>query len=118
MHYNSTYLGIDVGTLGLRKLLISAAGKPIGATETCYNTQNLYRGWSEQETNKLIVVLNSCINELKLKHTEFSRLNGMGLVAICMAHACWIKLKLDRFSDLVLYGMKLKAKLKYENWIS
>ena len=71
MHDDLTYLGMDVGTSDLRKLLISGAGKPIGATEACYGTQNLYPGWSEQDPDKWIVALNSNTHELKLKHAKF-----------------------------------------------
>ena len=87
MHDDLTYLEMDVGISGLRKLLISGAGKPIGATEACYDTQNLYPDWSEQDPDKWIVALNSFTHELNLKHAKFPPLNGI-VIASHMYSAC------------------------------
>lgn len=40
-----TFLGIDLGTSGLRALLVGAEGTPIGATERHYSVSHPHSGW-------------------------------------------------------------------------
>ena len=44
-----SYLGIDLGTSGLRALLVDDDGVPVGATERSYDVANPHPGWSEQD---------------------------------------------------------------------
>ena len=48
-----TFLGIDLGTSGLRALLVDSDGNPIGATERHYEALNPNPGWSEQDPRRL-----------------------------------------------------------------
>ena len=44
-----SFLGIDLGTSGLRALLVDAAGQPVGSAEAHYAVQHPHPGWSEQD---------------------------------------------------------------------
>ena len=44
-----SFLGIDLGTSGLRALLVDDAGQPIGSTERHYEVAHPHPGWSEQD---------------------------------------------------------------------
>ena len=43
------YLGLDLGTSGLRGLLIDPDGQVLGDTEAPYPVRHLHPGWSEQD---------------------------------------------------------------------
>ncbi|MCP4820240.1 MAG: xylulokinase, partial [Shimia sp.] len=43
------FVGIDLGTSGLRALLIDDAQQVVAAKEASYDTTRLHEGWSEQE---------------------------------------------------------------------
>ncbi|WP_162652754.1 xylulokinase [Lentilitoribacter sp. Alg239-R112] len=74
-----SYLGIDLGTSGLRALLIGEDGKSIGSAEKHYNVSNPQAGWSEQNPQHWIDALDGAIGELKKQHSEFSELKGIGV---------------------------------------
>ncbi|MFL2786112.1 MAG: FGGY family carbohydrate kinase, partial [Paracoccaceae bacterium] len=42
------YLGLDLGTSGLRALLVDGQGAIIGTSEAAYTVQHPHAGWSEQ----------------------------------------------------------------------
>ena len=74
-----TYLGIDLGTSGLRALLIDAQGRAIGATERHYSVAHPQSGWSEQDPADWIAALEGAVAELSEKHPEFKALKGVGV---------------------------------------
>ena len=74
-----TYLGIDLGTSGLRALLISQDGQTIGAAESHYSVSHPHSGWSEQDPAAWIVALEAAIGQLRASHPEFSQLKGIGV---------------------------------------
>lgn len=74
-----TYLGIDLGTSGLRALLISQDGQTIGAAESHYSVSHPHSGWSEQDPAAWIVALEAAIGQLRAAHREFSQLKGIGV---------------------------------------
>ena len=74
-----TYLGIDLGTSGLRALLISDNGEAIGAAESHYSVAHPHSGWSEQDPAAWIAALEAAVEELRAAHPEFSQLNGIGV---------------------------------------
>ncbi|MDE0764485.1 MAG: xylulokinase [Amylibacter sp.] len=74
-----SFLGIDLGTSGLRALLISAQGTPIGSSESHYNVSQPNSGWSEQDPADWIAALESVISELKNTYSEFNNLIGIGV---------------------------------------
>lgn len=74
-----SYLGIDLGTSGLRALLVDDAGSPIGSAQSTYDVSNPAPGWSEQNPADWIAALDSVIAELKERYDAFNDLRGIGV---------------------------------------
>lgn len=74
-----TYLGIDLGTSGLRALLVEENGKPIGVAERRYEATHRFPGWSEQEPSLWIAALEGAIDELRGRFPAFGNLKGIGV---------------------------------------
>ncbi|MBX2830334.1 MAG: xylulokinase [Rhodospirillales bacterium] len=74
-----TFLGIDLGTSGVRLLLVDEDGQPIGATERAYHAAHLHPGWSEQNPADWIAALEEAITELRDQYYQFSALRGIGV---------------------------------------
>jgi len=74
-----SYLGIDLGTSGLRALLIDEDGKPIGASESTYGVSNPFKGWSEQDPSLWIAALHTCIRDLLSRFPNLRDLRGIGI---------------------------------------
>ena len=74
-----TFLGIDLGTSGLRALLVDAAGNPIGATERAYDARRPFPGWSEQDPADWIAAVEGAVDELRAKFPAFADLRGIGV---------------------------------------
>ena len=74
-----TFLGIDLGTSGLRALLIAADGQMIGAAERHYEVAHPHSGWSEQDPADWIAALDAAMDELRSAHPEFAALKGIGV---------------------------------------
>lgn len=73
------YLGIDLGTSGLRALLIDEDGMPIGSTERPYAVSQPQSGWSEQDPADWITALESAVDELRATFPQFRSLKGVGV---------------------------------------
>lgn len=74
-----TYLGIDLGTSGLRALLIDGDGKALGSAESHYGVSHPRPGWSEQDPAAWIAALEAAVAELKAAHPAFALLQGIGV---------------------------------------
>lgn len=74
-----TFLGIDLGTSGLRLLLIDEDGKSIASSEAAYPTKQPNFGWSEQDPADWIKALEDCIAELSAKEPAFQNMRGIGV---------------------------------------
>jgi len=74
-----SYLGIDLGTSGLRALLVDADGVPIGSAESAYDVSNPFPGWSEQDPADWTVALDKAVAELSATHSAFTSLRGIGV---------------------------------------
>lgn len=74
-----TFLGIDLGTSGLRALLINAEGLPIGSTERHYKVSNPHAGWSEQNPADWIDALEAAIEEMRVTYPAFADIRGIGV---------------------------------------
>ncbi|MGN7870879.1 xylulokinase [Paracoccus sp. 22332] len=74
-----SFLGIDLGTSGLRALLVDSGGRPIGSTERHYPVSHPHSGWSEQEPGDWIAALEGAVAELRDRHPEFAALRGIGV---------------------------------------
>ena len=74
-----TFLGIDLGTSGLRALLVDEAGTPIGSTERAYSANRPLPGWSEQNPTDWLTAVDSALDELRAKYPTFKDLRGIGV---------------------------------------
>lgn len=74
-----TYLGIDLGTSGLRALLVGEDGVPIGSAERSYEVDHPHSGWSEQDPADWIKALEGAVADLKTAYPEFAQLAGIGV---------------------------------------
>ncbi|MCK8464048.1 xylulokinase [Aliiroseovarius sp. S1339] len=74
-----TFLGIDLGTSGLRALLVDADGAPIGATERHYGVEHPHPGWSEQDPANWIAALGAAVDEMRETYPSFADLRGIGV---------------------------------------
>ncbi|MEP2942364.1 MAG: xylulokinase [Hyphomicrobiales bacterium] len=74
-----SYLGIDLGTSGLRALLVDDHGVPIGAAERHYEISHPHSGWSEQDPSDWITALEGALVELREKFSQFTDLKGIGV---------------------------------------
>lgn len=73
------YLGIDLGTSGLRALLVDADGVPLGSAERSYEMRAPHPGWSEQDPRDWTRALASSVEELRAAHPVFSTLRGIAV---------------------------------------
>jgi len=74
-----SYLGIDLGTSGLRALLIDGDGTPLRAAEQAYAGSNPMPGWSEQDPATWVEALESVVAELRAECPAFAALRGIGV---------------------------------------
>lgn len=74
-----TFLGIDLGTSGLRALLVDAEGTPLGAVERSYAATHPHPGWSEQDPAQWIAAFDSAMDELRATFPGFADLRGIGV---------------------------------------
>ncbi|RBO52752.1 xylulokinase [Rhodovulum sp. BSW8] len=73
-------LGLDLGTSGLRALLIDAAGQPVGASERACGVAHPHPGWSEQDPADWIAALEAAIADLAARFPEaMARVRGIGV---------------------------------------
>lgn len=76
-----TYLGIDIGTSGVKALLIDRAGSPIGdATAKAVEPTRPHPGWSEQNPADWWTATLEAIDKLSKAHpAEMAKVRGIGL---------------------------------------
>lgn len=74
-----SFLGIDLGTSGLRALLVDSGGRPVGSTERHYPVSHPRSGWSEQDPADWIAALDGAVAELRDRHPAFGALRGIGI---------------------------------------
>jgi xylulokinase len=74
------YLGLDLGTSGLKGILITKDQEVLGAAEHNYSVQNLATGWSEQNPSDWIdacsIVMDSLCRNFP---SQMSELKGIGI---------------------------------------
>lgn len=74
------YLGFDLGTSGLRTILVTEAGQILGSAEAHYDVSHPHSGWSEQDPAAWIEACKKTLTELRAAHPrEVANLKGMGL---------------------------------------
>lgn len=74
------YLGLDLGTSGLRGLLIDDDGLPRASAEAAYPVSHPHPGWSEQDPAHWIAACQQVIAQLRRDHGDaMAGLRGIGL---------------------------------------
>ncbi|QDY68502.1 xylulokinase [Qingshengfaniella alkalisoli] len=74
------FLGLDLGTSGLRALLATVDGDILASAEQAYPVNHPHSGWSEQDPNDWVRALGAAAAELKANHpTEFAALKGIAI---------------------------------------
>ena len=74
-----SFLGIDLGTSGLRAMLMDEAGLAISTVEAAYSTRSPAPGWSEQDPKLWIDALDAVVEELSITEPRFANLIGIGV---------------------------------------
>ncbi|MEM7241173.1 MAG: xylulokinase [Pseudomonadota bacterium] len=65
-----TYLGFDLGTSGLRALLIDDGGHPVASAEAHYHTSHPHPGWSEQDAGAWTDAASTVMAQLQASHPK------------------------------------------------
>ncbi|NPD19835.1 xylulokinase [Alterinioella nitratireducens] len=74
------YLGLDLGTSGLRALLVDEGGAPVASVEAPCTVQHPHPGWSEQDPTEWITACKSAMARLRAEVPEaLAALKGIGL---------------------------------------
>ena len=74
------YIGLDLGTSGLRALLADEAGAIVATADAAYSVANPHPGWSEQDPSDWVDACQKVMAALKASHpAEFSAVRGIGL---------------------------------------
>jgi len=74
------YLGLDLGTSGLRALLVDGDGGIVGASDHAYPVSHPHSGWSEQDPADWIRACQATVSELKrLYPAQIVSLRAIGL---------------------------------------
>ena len=74
------HLGLDIGTSGLRGVLMDADGAAVGAAERTYAVRHPHPGWSEQDPDDWIAACRGVVATLREAHPRaMAALEGIGL---------------------------------------
>ncbi|MBL0935730.1 MAG: xylulokinase [Rhizobiaceae bacterium] len=74
------YLGLDLGTSGLKALLIDADQKVVASASAALSVSRPHEGWSEQDPADWIAAAEEAIGALVLSHAkQMAALRGIGL---------------------------------------
>ncbi|OIP82362.1 MAG: xylulokinase [Rhodobacterales bacterium CG2_30_65_12] len=74
------YLGLDLGTSGLRAILTDGAGNVLAASDQTYPVSHPHSGWSEQDPADWIAATERALDALKASHPKvLAALKAIGL---------------------------------------
>ena len=74
------FLGLDLGTSGLRTLLVNEDGQTIGCSEANYSVENSLNGWSEQNPKDWIIACQPTMGALCNKFPkEYKKIKAIGV---------------------------------------
>ncbi|MBB3137630.1 xylulokinase [Rhizobium pisi] len=74
------YLGLDLGTSGVKAMLIDGDQKIVGSANGSLDVSRPHSGWSEQEPADWVRATEEAVAGLKAKHPkEFAAVRGIGL---------------------------------------
>ena len=73
------YLGIDLGTSGLRALLVDDAGAAVASVTQTYETHQPQHGWSEQDPATWTTALDAAMAELRGLSAVYQDIRGIAV---------------------------------------
>lgn len=74
------YLGLDLGTSGLKALLLTATGDVVGTAAATYEVSVPHQNWSEQDPNNWVKACSKLLTELRANHRiEFEQIAALSL---------------------------------------
>jgi xylulokinase len=74
------YLGLDLGTSGLRGLLVTEGGEPVGDSAAEYSISSPREGWSEQDPADWLKACRTVVSQLRSTYPkEFTAIRGIGV---------------------------------------
>ncbi|MEM8569945.1 MAG: xylulokinase [Pseudomonadota bacterium] len=75
----ATYLGLDLGTSGLRGLLVDDGGVPLASASHPLSVEHRHPGWSEQDPVSWIAAVDAVVAELRATQPRFQDVRGIGV---------------------------------------
>ncbi|MEO0380702.1 MAG: xylulokinase [Pseudomonadota bacterium] len=74
------FLGLDLGTSGVKALLVDGEGRAVGSADASYDVANPATGWSEQDPADWIVGVESALSALQAAHPQaYGAVKGLAL---------------------------------------
>jgi len=74
------YIGFDLGTSGLRGLLVSADGTAIASHQVSYTSEHPHRGWSEQDPAHWVNACDEVVQNLRQQASDvWADVAGIGV---------------------------------------
>lgn len=74
------FLGLDLGTSGLRALLVDAHGAPQASAAQSYSVTHAHPGWSEQDPASWVDAVDSVLSQLAADHpAAMAAVQGIGV---------------------------------------
>ncbi|CUH74914.1 xylulokinase [Tropicibacter naphthalenivorans] len=74
------FLGLDLGTSGLRALLVDMAGLPVASEAHAYGVSHPHPGWSEQDPAHWVAAVDTVMTKLAAEHADaMAQVRGIGV---------------------------------------
>ncbi|MFT5784891.1 MAG: xylulokinase [Ascidiaceihabitans sp.] len=74
------FIGLDLGTSGLRGLLVDGAGTSVGSADAAYGVAHPHKGWSEQDPQSWTQALGTVMAALRDAFPDaFAAVQGIGI---------------------------------------
>ncbi|WP_299726924.1 xylulokinase [uncultured Tateyamaria sp.] len=74
------FLGLDLGTSGVKALLVDGDGRAVGSADATYDVSNPAPGWSEQDPADWITGVTTALSALRAAHPQaFGAVQGLAL---------------------------------------
>ena len=74
------YLGLDLGTSGLRALIVDDTSGPVASASHSYEVSHPHPGWSEQDPSDWVRALDAVMGQLKAQHPKaVAAVRGIGV---------------------------------------
>lgn len=74
------FVGLDLGTSGLRALIVNDQGNAVGTVQSTYSTNHAHKGWSEQDPKLWIDACKEVFEQLRASYPkQLSALKGIGI---------------------------------------